>query len=121
MILVQNGQKVFLLAAYARGLYCQLTGEIMYPDIPIIIFDRSRKGHIANEHIFPNPFYDQLHVECQESGYIRIMDITGKAMMTQQIVPGKTIIETSTWTSGKYIVNVQNKDGSASLFKVVKQ
>jgi hypothetical protein len=31
----QNGQKAFPLAAYPRGLYYHLTGEIMYRDIPI--------------------------------------------------------------------------------------
>jgi hypothetical protein len=44
----QNGQKEFPLAAYARGLYYQLTGEIMYPDIPVLTFDRSRKEVITN-------------------------------------------------------------------------
>ena len=121
LMLVQYGRKDFPLAAYARGLYYQLTGEIMYPDIPTLTFDRSRMNVIDDEHVFPNPFYDQLHMEYPESAYLRIVDITGKVMTTRKIEPGKTSIYTSTWTSGMYIVHVQNKDGSASSFKVIKQ
>jgi hypothetical protein len=71
--------------------------------------------------LFPNPFYDQLNVDCQDSGYLRIVDITGKVMMTQQIVPGRTSIDTSNWSSGMYIVHVQDIVGKASSFKVIKQ
>ncbi|MBK8622426.1 MAG: T9SS type A sorting domain-containing protein [Saprospiraceae bacterium] len=117
----QYGQKVFPLAAYARGLYYQLTGEIMYPDIPVLTFDRSRMDVIDDEHVIPNPFYDQLHLEYPESAYLRIVDLTGKVMMTQQIVPGKTSFDTSNWSSGMYIVHVQDIVGTASSFKVIKQ
>jgi hypothetical protein len=117
----QNGQKEFPLAAYIRGLYYQLTGEIMYPDIPVLTFNRSKKNVIDDEHVFPNPFYDQLHLEYPETAYLRIVDITGKVMMTQQIVPGKTSFDTLNWTPGMYIVHVQDIDGTASSFKVIKQ
>jgi hypothetical protein len=121
LMLVQYGQKDFPLAAYARGLYYQLTGEIMYPNIPILTFDRSRADMGKEDMPFPNPFYDQLHLEYPESAYLRIVDITGKVRTTQQIAPGKTSIDTSNWRSGMYIVHVQDKTGSASSFKVIKQ
>ncbi|MFZ1704261.1 MAG: T9SS type A sorting domain-containing protein [Saprospiraceae bacterium] len=121
LMLVNNGEKDFPLAAYARGLYYQLTGNVMYPDIPILTFDRSRKEVMTKDHIFPNSFYDQLYLDCLDNGYLRFVDITGKVIITQQIVPGRISFDTSTWSPGMYIVHIQNKDGLATSYKVIKQ
>lgn len=120
-MLVQNGQKEFPLAAYARGLYYQLTGEIIYPDIPILTFDRSKKEKVSDGKLFPNPFGDQLHFDYSESVYLRIVELSGKVMTAQQLAPGSTSINSSLWKPGMYIVQVQNKDGGASSFKMIKQ
>jgi len=121
-LLYSIGSKSHPLAAYARGLYYQLTGETIYPDIPIKTFTRSKVNKLELEVIYPNPFNDVLTIDsASETSRVKISDISGRTILDNQINGKTTHFDTSSWQSGIYIVTLTGLDGTNSSYKVVKQ
>lgn len=70
---------------------------------------------------FPNPAKDYVNIELPGQKFdLRIYDITGKAVFTQNVIAGKVQINCSNWPSGIYFVKVQTEKGSYSR-KIIKQ
>ncbi len=58
--------------------------------------------------VYPNPFVDQIIIDNQEENMmLQIHDINGKILRNQMLQNGKNQIDTSTWSSGVYLVKVQ--------------
>jgi hypothetical protein len=120
-ILYNIGLKSDPLAAYARGLYHQLTGEIIYPDIPILTFNRSATTlNRSSDGIYPNPFNDYITINVVNPSYLRITDLNGQIIVEDQNIEGKKTINTSLWHSGVYIVNLSTHRGETISYKTVK-
>jgi hypothetical protein len=121
-VLYTIGQKSDPLAAYARGLYHQLTRETIYPTIPKMTFTRSKAGNNVAVSIFPNPVSDLMYVTHDNYSYkISIKDISGRVVLYQALEGGTSTFDTSSWHSGIYIVTLHEHDGHISSHKVIKQ
>lgn len=121
-LLANIGSKSHPLAAYARGLYYQLTGETIYPDIPIKTFTRSKVNKQELEVIYPNPFNDVLTIDSvSETNRVKISDITGRTILDNPVNGNMTQFDTSSWQSGIYIISLTAQDGTNSSYKIVKQ
>lgn len=121
-MLLSTGQKSHPLAAYARGLYHQLTGETIYPTIPHMTFSRSKADDYVSVSIYPNPLSDFLYVTHDNHSYkISIKDISGRVVLYQALEGGTSTFDTSSWHSGIYIVTLHEHDGRISSHKVIKQ
>ncbi len=58
--------------------------------------------------VYPNPFVDQIIIDNQEENMmLQIHDINGRILRNQMLQNGKNQIDTSTWSSGVYLVKVQ--------------
>jgi Secretion system C-terminal sorting domain len=121
-VLYTVGQKSDPLAAYARGLYHQLTGETIYPTIPHKTFARSKAGENVSVSIYPNPLSDLMFVTHDNHSYqISIKDVSGRIIHSQTLEGGTSTFDTSSWHSGLYIVTLHEHDGHVSSHKVIKQ
>ncbi len=123
--LQQAALKPFPLAGYARGLYTQLTGDIIMPPIPRITFNRTSHGvhDISLFNLMPNPFTDQLTISLMslQSSEIHITDITGKTYYQSGLLDNQVDVNTSSWPSGIYFVVCTNEKGIGECKKLVKQ
>lgn len=70
--------------------------------------------------IYPNPFNYQLYINIDEPVQLRISDIAGKIIINQKIDGEAILLDTESWTSGLYIVNLLKSDGSHKSNKVIK-
>jgi Secretion system C-terminal sorting domain len=121
-VLYTIGQKSDPLAAYARGLYHQLTGQTIYPTIPHMTFSRSKADAYVSVSIYPNPLSDLMILTHDNHSYkISIKDISGRVVLTQVMEGRTSTFDTSLWHSGLYIVNLHEHDGHVSSHKVIKQ
>jgi len=58
--------------------------------------------------VYPNPFADQIIIDNQEENMmLQIHDINGRILRNQMLLNGKNQIDSSTWSSGVYLVKVQ--------------
>jgi len=69
--------------------------------------------------ISPNPFTNELTVQCEVPGEIKIYDVFGRIVHAQKF-SNRCIINTETWNSGIYFVEIQTEKGRV-VRKVVKQ
>lgn len=125
-ILQQAALKPYPLDGYARGLYTQLTGNIIMPPIPRIVINRTSKG-TSDKGLFnmmPNPMGDQLTISVtanMQSSEIRISDLTGKTYYHNVLLENKVDISTEYWPAGIYFVLCTNDQGIGECKKLVKQ
>jgi hypothetical protein len=75
---------------------------------------------ITNLKIYPNPTKDKFIIDYDKSFVIKLYDILGKEILTQNI-NGKTEINISHLPNGIYSVRVISKEGAIRNGKVVKQ
>lgn len=70
--------------------------------------------------VYPNPFNDILQINVQDgSSQIRIMNAVGAVVYDQKVNAGRNEINTASFASGVYFVEVINANGSATI-KLVK-
>jgi hypothetical protein len=121
-LLYSIGLKPHPLAGYARGLYHQLTGQTIYPSIPVKTFTRTKINQSSVNVIYPNPVSNVLTIEsASETNHVRITDISGRIILSQQIIDKTSQFDTSTWSSGLYIVTLTDQEGKNESYKLVKQ
>lgn len=70
--------------------------------------------------IYPNPFVDVLHITGSENCTLRVMDITGVIVHTQEISGTSEIINLQHLLPGVYFCMVE-KEGQAKTVKVIKK
>ena len=69
-----------------------------------------RRQELASLHLYPNPASDVLYLQLGESpsekGFIKVMDITGKIMLSSDVRPGEArlTLDLSTLARGLYVV-----------------
>ncbi len=69
--------------------------------------------------IYPNPATGYFNLSSNLNGTLTIMDISGRVVLSTEIVSGNNTIDISTLTSGIYISNVVLSDGSKTTAKVM--
>ncbi len=63
--------------------------------------------------VYPNPASAQLTVKSTvETGFITITDVTGRDLLTTQLVNGSAAINTSSFSTGIYFIAVKNNTGT---------
>jgi hypothetical protein len=75
----------------------------------------------THANLFPNPFIDELHYNNTiEAESLSIMDVNGRTMVKQSLVPNANTIDVSSLTQGLYLVKTHSKNGVHTM-KVVKK
>jgi len=75
-----------------------------------------------NLNVFPVPFTDQLSLQStKELAELIITDITGKQILRQSIGLGTTTVQTNSWESGIYFIQLIDAEGILQQQKVIKQ
>ena len=70
--------------------------------------------------VYPNPFQDELFIDNQENGaQLQILDLNGRVLLKQDLPLGKLIIPTQAWSSGIYLVQLEQAQFKQTL-KIVK-
>ena len=70
--------------------------------------------------VYPNPFTDLLQINIQDgTSQIRIMNAVGAVVYDQKVNSGRTEINTASFATGVYLVEVTNSNGTATI-KLVK-
>ncbi|MFN3939779.1 MAG: FG-GAP-like repeat-containing protein [Chitinophagales bacterium] len=72
--------------------------------------------------VFPNPVSDYMYVHMQYASTwnYQVADITGKLIQSGSFTGNQLQCTTTHWSSGLYILAIQNESGLASLTKVMK-
>lgn len=72
--------------------------------------------------VFPNPVHEQatLRYDGVTEATMSLMDISGRELMQQRIVPGDNIIHTEDLQGGVYILTLYNNRGLIGTHKLVK-
>ena len=72
--------------------------------------------------VFPNPVHEQatLRYDGVTEATMSLMDISGRELMQQRIVPGDNIIPTEDLQGGVYILTLYNNQGLIGTHKLVK-
>ncbi len=103
---------------YYRLKMVNKDGSFSYSPVRLVNFG---KGIMVN--VYPNPVRDKMQISISKTdnkpSAIRIMNMFGQVMLSKS-VQSFTEIDTRTWQSGTYVVQVD--DGSSlQTFKVIKQ
>ncbi len=120
------GQKEYPLAAYARGLLTQITGEILYPNIVLagsnldFRSDHNVSRETSKLSLSPNPVSDILTIEYSDSEVeiisYTLIDINGK-----HILRGiDKQLDLSAYDSGVYILQLRLSNGDMINSKISK-
>ena len=70
--------------------------------------------------IYPNPFNNYITVFSNDVANITITDISGKVLYCSQLSNGINEIATNHFPNGIFLVKIQNKNNSISVFKILK-
>ena len=100
--------------------YYELTGSVIYPDIPIKTFTRSKVKKESAPLFYPNPFTDRITITLEASAHLSICELTGKSILEQAMEAGTSILSTSSWQLGMYIVTLRRPDGNITTYKLIK-
>lgn len=69
--------------------------------------------------VFPNPFVNQLSIVVYTSSTIIISDVTGRALYSDVVESGTSVIETANFATGIYFISVTNNKGAITK-KIIK-
>ena len=58
---------------------------------------------------FPNPVTDQLYIELQLPGEVKVMDMQGRTYFNHPLQAGNHSIDASQWPSGIYLVSLEGR------------
>ena len=76
-----------------------------------------------NIQIYPNPFKDQLTIECDQTAginKIQLIDIGGRVLFTKKSYSGIQKLNTAKLKSGMYLLSVENSRGK-TIRKIIKE
>ncbi len=72
--------------------------------------------------IYPNPFSEHIKIDnITDESKVRIFNSIGALVVNTTISPSNNLIQTSHLQDGMYFVNVEQKDKSAFIFKLIKK
>lgn len=74
--------------------------------------------------VYPNPFAEKLIINLDEEfkrGWLHITDINGKVILTQDIYPGETVIETEPLKKALYFMTIFGDKNKTRTIKILKK
>jgi len=113
---------------YSENVFYNLTGywnTLPFKGTPMIrpVFSKNPLIHIAENKLlnnflpYPNPVSDLLTIALNEKVRYTLIDITGKMIKTGY----STSIETSNLDNGIYFLQIQQKNNSNTIYKIIVQ
>ncbi len=85
------------------------------------IGEETEKDHIS---VYPNPFLNKLfikrHTQISEKLNIDIFDVTGQRIYSTILENDKATINTHKWSSGLFIIEIKDNNGSTTHKKIIK-
>ena len=104
-------------SGYARSLYRYLTGKTIPFEYPTLTNGRSSTFHTdksANEvKIYPNPFKNEINISAlMDITSYKILDVNGRTLIQKKARSQNVVLETYSFKSGIYIVQLILEDGS---------
>lgn len=71
--------------------------------------------------VFPNPVTEFCSVSVSEAGMVYVLDLSGRIMGEQPVSPGISVINTSEWASGTYLVLFHSAQGTQVIQRIIKE
>jgi hypothetical protein len=86
---------------------------------PLFLFTSLDELEIDEAKVFPNPFYNEIHIELSGSNHqASILDLNGRELMRTEF-SSKTVLHTDKLTSGIYLLNIRTDKGFLTR-KIIK-
>lgn len=71
--------------------------------------------------LYPNPATDVLNIEAENLASIQVFDATGKLTATLSPTSATTLLNTSSWASGLYLLHITDIQGRKAVARFSKQ
>lgn len=76
---------------------------------------------IVSFSVFPNPVAEFCSVNAPESGMVYVLDLSGKIVCEQPVSAGKSLVNTTEWSSGTYVVLFHSSQGTQAIQRIIKE
>jgi hypothetical protein len=76
---------------------------------------------IVSFSVFPNPVAEFCSVSAPESGMVYVLDLSGKIVCEQPVSAGKSLVNTTEWSSGAYVVLFHSSQGTQAIQRIIKE
>jgi len=108
-----------LLRTSSENVFIAKLGHNLCPGIHESV---SPTTQLNNLNLFPNPFNDKLNISVNENSCVQIIlyDILSRNLL-QEVFINSTVLNTEKLVSGIYFYEIQNKEGTLTKGKVIKQ
>jgi len=118
--LPNNSQRYYFIEIIQQDGQRIVTSPIWYTKDPFASIGENNFN--ASVLVFPNPVNDQLSISCPLSHYdIKIRDVTGRVMFEKQVNTNSFNIETSSYPSGIYFIEIFKDQQIFDREKFIKQ
>ncbi|MEY2997839.1 MAG: Secretion system C-terminal sorting domain, partial [Bacteroidota bacterium] len=99
------------------SLYLTAFNGVVYKIEPEIVLGQT--DHVKGLQISPNPAHDQaLFNTTNISGYV-IYNLKGQKITSAKINQDRTVLNTTDWPSGLYLIQAMHNDGGISMQKLM--
>lgn len=68
----------------------------------------NRPYQLAELNIFPTLTSEQVQVVVPEAGVLEVLSLNGRRMWSEDLLPGQSSLQVSTWPAGHYFVNLKS-------------
>jgi hypothetical protein len=113
------GQKIYLAFKYTSTDDASSTWEVdnlFVFGVKATGVDENNAGNVS---IYPNPATGYFNLSSNLNGTLTMIDISGRVVLSKEIVSGNNTIDISTLTNGIYISNVVLSNGSKTTAKIM--
>lgn len=118
--LPNNSQRYYFIEIIQQDGQRIVTSPIWYTKDPFASIGENNFN--ASVLVFPNPVNDQLSISCPLSNYdIKIRDVTGRVMFEKQVNTNSFNIETSSYPTGIYFIEIFKDQQIFYREKFIKQ
>jgi len=108
----------YLAFVYTSSTSDASTWEVDNAEVLGVLNTGINASNMLKLNIYPNPATSRIFVNSNESGVIKIMDISGKLMIDSKINTGTNSINVESLSSGLYIVETIGTSGIKSIGKL---
>jgi hypothetical protein len=74
----------------------------------------------ASVHLYPNPFVDDLIIDSNTTGQLKVYHLDGRCLAEYALSRGMQRISTHTWAAGAYVFTITQPKSAAQTFTLLK-
>lgn len=104
-------------ASYIRDVaFLYMTQDVDLPKVPEIVTGFSEKKQLK---VYPNPFRAEIYIDGETLSDATFINSLGQSVMRSSLEPGQPV-NTASLPAGFYVLQVNDKNGGKTWFKVVR-